>query len=75
MDLINNIIKALSCSDLWRFVLNDCECHSKCFEFCDFGITTHKVDIPEEHEQTHPDVSIGVGDFHMRRKYSKNNDK
>ena len=75
MDIVRDILKMLSCSDMIKYVLNDCELHSKCSDCCDFDIKTNKVDIPEEVE-TKPDLSIGLGEFlHVRKTYSKNNDK
>lgn len=69
--IIDRIIKALSCSDLYRYVFNDCHCHSNCMEWCDIECDTDKVDIVSDHENDRsPDVSyeLDVGDlFHLKR--------
>jgi hypothetical protein len=73
--IISQIIKFLSCSDLYKYVLNDSECHSTCGEdCCKCDIETHKIEIEDdEPEPQSPDLSIKLGDWgHIRSTKSNN---
>ena len=38
-----SLIKSCGCSDFYKYVLNDCRCHSNCSDCCDFEIETHET--------------------------------
>lgn len=71
MDIVRDIIKWISCDTFFKYVLNDCELHSKCSECCDFDIKTNKVDIEEEKDKPEADYEVDFGELHVRKTYSK----
>lgn len=68
--IISQIFKFLSCSDLYKYVLNDSECHSTCGDSCcKCDVETHKVEIEHDSdsEPQSPELSIRLGDWaHIR---------
>ncbi len=38
-----SLMKSCGCSDLYKYVLNGCICHSNCSDCCDFEIETHET--------------------------------
>ena len=47
MEYFKQVLDCLSCSDFYKYVINDCVCHSKCCEWFDCEIETHKVEAEE----------------------------
>ena len=52
--LIGNIISSLSCSDLYKYVLNSMHCHSKCSDCCSFDCDTDQIPIESDNEHDNP---------------------
>lgn len=56
-------IEMLSCKNFYKYVLNDCHCHSQCSECCEFDIETDEVKDSPQQDHT----KIDVGGFHFER--------
>ncbi len=59
MECMMKCFKVLSCESFYKYVLNDCSCHSRCGEnCCEFDMETNEV---EEHTPppTHTHLNIG----------------
>ena len=52
--LIGNIISSLSCSDLYKYVLNSMHCHSKCSDCFECDCETNEIPVEEEHHDNIP---------------------
>ncbi len=52
-----SFIKNCGCSDFYKYVLNDCKCHSACSDCCDFEIETHETG------GEHSEESLDVGNL------------
>ena len=47
--------------DFIRYVLNDCSCHSECFNCCTFDVETHPVEL----SSNAVDVDLSTDGLHL----------
>ena len=61
MGAATSVIQALSCHDLYKFVLNDLQCRSTCGEDCGCECETHAVEDSSREDDY--EASTCCGDF------------
>jgi hypothetical protein len=55
-----DLINALSCRNLYKYVLNDCTCHSECSDCFECDMDTSEVEeTPKHFHPSHTKVNIG----------------